>query len=61
MRNAEAKPCRKNAEHRAMVTDVEAEEVRTTTCTFCGTTVRYLADLRTLMKKGGKSAKPRTA
>ena len=26
-------------------------EVRQTTCTFCGTTVRYLADLQTIRKK----------
>jgi hypothetical protein len=29
----------------------ETSEVRKTTCLFCGTTVRYLADLRTMRKK----------
>jgi len=29
----------------------EQSEVRRTTCLFCGTTVRYLADLKTIQKK----------
>ena len=32
------------------------DEVRTTNCLFCGTTVRYLADLRPLGKKKPKTS-----
>jgi CheY-like chemotaxis protein len=34
----------------------DGSEVRSTTCTFCGTTVQYLADLRALRQKRSKTA-----
>jgi|SRR5690348_13348821 len=39
----------------------EKSEMRNTTCLFCGTTIQYLADLRSVRKKRSAAARPEKA